>query len=56
MVERAWSRSTGRKSRTLHDAIVPAAKHPAAVLGEELGWGIEVGAIDTFDAPLRGGG
>ena len=32
-------------------AIQVASMHPAAQLGEELGWGIEVRPIDVFEQP-----
>lgn len=32
----------------LNDAIRVASKHPAAQLGEHVGWGIEVRAIEMF--------
>jgi hypothetical protein len=36
------------EARDLNDAIRVAAKHPAAHLGESVGWGIEVRPIDFF--------
>lgn len=32
----------------LDEAVRIAAKHPAALLGEQVGWGIEVRAVDFF--------
>ncbi len=39
------------EARDLNDAIRIASKHPAAHLGEDLGWGIEVRPIAQFQAP-----
>ena len=36
------------EARDLHEATAEASKHPAAHLGEELGWGIEVRRIEFF--------
>ena len=36
------------EARDLNDAIRIASKHPAAHLGEHLGWGIEVRPIEAF--------
>ena len=36
----------------LDEAARIASKHPAAVLGEQVGWGVEVRPIDYWDAPL----
>jgi hypothetical protein len=36
------------EARDLNDAIRVAAKHPAAHLGEHVGWGIEVRPIEFF--------
>jgi hypothetical protein len=36
-------------ARDLNDAIRVASKHPAAHLGEEVGWGVEVRPIETLD-------
>jgi hypothetical protein len=33
----------------LNEAIRVASKHPAAYLGEQVGWGIEVRPIETFE-------
>jgi hypothetical protein len=35
----------------LNDAIRVASKHPAAHLGEQLGWGIEVRPVEFFQQP-----
>jgi len=35
----------------LIEAIEVASKHPAARLGEQVGWGVEVRPIDYFDEP-----
>jgi hypothetical protein len=37
------------EARDLNDAIRVASKHPAAHLGEEVGWGIEVRPIEHFE-------
>ncbi len=37
------------EARDLNEAILVASKHPAAHLGEHLGWGIEVRPIDAFN-------
>jgi hypothetical protein len=37
------------EARDLNEAIRVASKHPAAHLGEEIGWGIEVRPIDAFE-------
>jgi hypothetical protein len=36
-------------ARDLNEAIRVASKHPAAHLGEQVGWGIEVRPIEFFD-------
>ena len=36
------------EARDLNDAIRVASKHPAAHLGESVGWGIEVRPIEAF--------
>ena len=36
------------EARDLNEAIRVASKHPAANLGEHVGWGIEVRPIETF--------
>ena len=38
------------EARDLNDAIRVASKHPAANLGEQVGWAIEVRAIDGYEA------
>jgi hypothetical protein len=37
------------EARDLNEAIRVASKHPAAHLGERVGWGIEVRPIERFD-------
>ena len=37
------------EARDLNDAIRVASLHPAAHMGEELGWGIEVRPIEAFN-------
>ena len=37
------------EARDLNEAIRVASHHPAAHLGERLGWGIEVRPIDVFE-------
>ena len=39
------------EARDLNEAIRVASKHPAALLGEQVGWGIEVRPIEMFDQP-----
>ncbi|MGE0386992.1 MAG: YciI family protein [Gammaproteobacteria bacterium] len=39
------------EARDLNDAVRVACKHPAAVLGAEVGWGIEIRPIEYFDQP-----
>jgi len=39
------------EARDLNDAIRVASKHPAANLGEQVGWGIEVRPIAFFEQP-----
>jgi hypothetical protein len=39
------------EARDLNEAIEIASKHPAAHLGEQVGWGIEVRPMDQFDQP-----
>ncbi|HEY9053068.1 MAG TPA: YciI family protein [Gammaproteobacteria bacterium] len=39
------------EARDLNDAIRVASKHPAASLGEQVGWGIEVRPIEFFEQP-----
>lgn len=41
------------EARDLNEAIRIASKHPAALLNEQLGWGIEVRPIESFEAPQR---
>lgn len=38
------------EARDLNEAIRVASKHPAAVLGEDVGWGIEVRPIEMCQA------
>lgn len=38
------------EARDLNEAIRVAAKHPAAHLGEHVGWGIEVRPIEYFES------
>ena len=37
----------------LDEAVAVASKHPAATLGEQVGWGIEVRPIEGFEQPVR---
>ncbi len=37
------------EARDLNEAILVASKHPAAHVGEQLGWGIEVRPIAVFE-------
>ena len=37
------------EAQNLNEAIRIASKHPAAHLGEQVGWGIEVRPMDMFD-------
>jgi hypothetical protein len=37
------------EARDLNEAILVASNHPAAHLGEHLGWGIEVRPVDHFE-------
>lgn len=39
------------EARDLNEAIRVASKHPAASLGEQAGWGIEVRPIDMYHQP-----
>jgi hypothetical protein len=39
------------EARDLNEAIRVASQHPAAHLGERLGWGVEVRPIDAFEQP-----
>ena len=39
------------EARDLNDAIRVASKHPAAHVGENLGWGIEIRPIAVFEKP-----
>lgn len=39
------------EARDLNEAIRVASQHPAAHLGEEVGWGIEVRPIEAFEQP-----
>lgn len=39
------------EARDRDEAIAVASKHPAAHVGEEAGWGIEVRPIEVFDQP-----
>ncbi len=36
-------------ARDLNEATRVASKHPAALLGEQVGWGIEVRPIESFE-------
>ncbi len=38
------------EARDLNEAIRVASKHPAANLGEQVGWGIEVRPIEGYEA------
>jgi hypothetical protein len=38
------------EARDLNEAIRVASQHPAAHLGEEIGWGIEVRPMDVFES------
>jgi hypothetical protein len=38
------------EARDLNEAIQVASLHPAARMGEELGWGIELRPIEEFPA------
>jgi hypothetical protein len=37
------------EARDLDEAVRVASNHPAAHLGEQVGWGVEVRAIDMFE-------
>lgn len=37
------------EAQDLEDAVRIASKHPAALLGEQVGWGIEVRPIEMFE-------
>ena len=37
------------EARDLDEAVRVASNHPAAHLGEQVGWGLEVRAIDMFE-------
>ena len=37
------------EAQDLEDAVRVASKHPAALLGEQVGWGIEVRPIEMFE-------
>ena len=39
------------EARDLNEAIRVASKHPAAHLGERVGWGIEVRPIEGYEQP-----
>jgi hypothetical protein len=39
------------EARDLNEAIRVASKHPAAQLGEQVGWGIEVRPIEFLEQP-----
>jgi len=39
------------EARDLDEAVRVASNHPAAHLGEQVGWGLEVRAIDMFEQP-----
>jgi hypothetical protein len=39
------------EARDLNEAILATSKHPAAHLGEHVGWGIEVQPIEGFEQP-----
>jgi hypothetical protein len=39
------------EARDLNDAIRVASKHPAAHVGEHLGWGIEIRPVAVFEKP-----
>jgi len=37
------------ESQDLNEAILVASKHPAAHLGEQFGWGIEIRPVSVFE-------
>jgi hypothetical protein len=39
------------EAKDLNEAIRVASKHPAAQLGERMGWGVEVRPIEMFEQP-----
>jgi hypothetical protein len=39
------------EAQDLDEAVRVASNHPAAHLGEQVGWGLEVRAIDMFEQP-----
>lgn len=41
------------EARDLNEALLVASKHPAAHLGEQLGWGIEVRPVEGWEQPGR---
>lgn len=41
------------EAKDQNEAVRVASMHPAAHLGEHVGWGVEVRAIDFFDEPTR---
>lgn len=41
------------EAQGIEDAVRIASKHPAALLGEQVGWGIEVRPIEMFEQPSR---
>ena len=41
------------EAQDLEDAVRVASKHPAALLGEQAGWGIEVRPIEMFEQQSR---
>jgi len=41
------------EARDLNEAILVASKHPAAHLGERVGWGVEVRPIEFFEQPQQ---
>ena len=38
------------EARDLDEAIRVASKHPAANLGEQVGWGVEVRPIEAYES------
>jgi len=41
------------EARDLNEAILVASKHPAALLGEHVGWAVEVRPIEFFEEQHR---